>query len=415
MLQESREVPEDTSSPQLESSSAAASASGAPAAPSSPDKSSEAPAAFQIGTPPQSHLEPRSGSDPRSGGKDWSQGMGSAPPVVGGEGAPRLFPFVPADRSASAMEDLAENTREFQRRIGEAFPVDKMQNGLNAARGFMSWGFGRVAEKATKIGDDIADSEFAKETTRRLAEAEVVVSQQVNEASKMAEAGISRARTNLEQMQQDLQPTLNETQDRVREAATGIAEQVEPLAEKVRPHVEEAKEAAKTGIFTAFSNAAKTAIWFQSLGASNMDSEEEDEEFARSPLGEQAEASAAPVQAPMQMAPAQVSAPADTAVASASAAQRPSPPLAEADPEVAVPAVERQSRTATEEAAVTPKADSLVDMDSTLPQVATPSPTLATAPVVEDVSAANTDKIVEEAPKEEILSDVPAIAAEQAE
>ncbi|OLQ09856.1 hypothetical protein AK812_SmicGene6503 [Symbiodinium microadriaticum] len=53
-----------------------------------------------------------------------------------------------------------------------AFPMDKMQNGLGAAKNWVTWGWGNVVSSAKKIGDDIAKSEFVKETERLAQKAE---------------------------------------------------------------------------------------------------------------------------------------------------------------------------------------------------------------------------------------------------
>jgi len=394
MLQEVGEAPEEakpaTDAPAAPAAETPTSGSVVVEPPAEEEKqASPEPAAFLIGTPPQSHLEPRPGSgDPPAGIKDFPM-PGRSQSASSSDGAPRPFPFMPTPRGTSTLDDIAEDARDLQRRLGEAFPVDKMQNGLSAARGFMSWGFGRVAETATKISDDIAESEFAKETSRLVADAEVAVTKQVSEASKMAEAGLSRARTNFEQLQQDLQPSLTEAQEKVREVTTGISEQVEPIAEKVRPHVTEAKETAKTGLFSAFSQAAKTAIWFQSLGAHQSESEEE-EEFARSPQSDQAAAAAAPASAP-----------------SPSSMQKAAPPT--------TPAAPAEELSATTQTPNAPVALAKED-EAMLQRVVAPAPAAPPAPVVaSEVVADGIDSTLQAPEQAPEALDKPAIAPDHSE
>mmetsp|Transcript_45597 Transcript_45597/g.105803 ORF Transcript_45597/g.105803 Transcript_45597/m.105803 type:complete len:410 (+) Transcript_45597:71-1300(+) len=403
MLQECGEALEDAVPADLaaEATATEVAAIGSPEVepPAEEEKPAAAePAAFLIGTPPQPHLEARTTGSAEQG-KEFLPGRSQS--ASGSDGAARPLPFTPAPRSSSALDELAEDARDLQRRLGEAFPVDKMQNGFSAARGFMSWGFGRVAETATKISDDIAESEFAKETSRLVADAEVVVTKQVSEASKMAEASLSRARTNFEQLQQDLQPSLNEAQEKVREVTSGITEQVEPIAEKVRPHVTEAKETAKTGIFSAFSQAAKTAIWFQSLGAHQSDSEEE---FARSPQSDQEAAAAAPAAAPSAATMEQ---------ASSSAARAPKESLVAPQPEsltAEVAASTSGGSAPSSGASSTPAAEAKEDDDTLLQRVVAPAPAASpSAAVASEVLVAGLEPALEASEKAEDMLDKPAI------
>lgn len=155
----------------------------------------------------------------------------------------------------------------------DAFPTDSMQNGISAAKSFMSWGFGKVRESvregATKVRD-LSNSEFAVAETERFSEmverTGQIATQGANEAQRLAGVGFIRAKSGLEQLQQEIQAS--PTVEAAREKAAVMAEQA-------KPKLQEAGETAKTSFVGAMRSAANAAIWFQSLGATKFDSDDE--------------------------------------------------------------------------------------------------------------------------------------------
>merc|ERR1719356_291112 len=113
----------------------------------------------------------------------------------------------------------------------------------------MSWGFSQVVERATKIGDDVANSEFAWEVERALQRTGHAVDQGITEVASATEAGMSKVKQGIEKIGEDLQPTLATAEERTHEFVQSAA-----------PRIQES-------LFSAMSSAAKTAIWFQSLGS----------------------------------------------------------------------------------------------------------------------------------------------------
>merc|ERR1719210_1108215 len=100
-------------------------------------------------------------------------------------------------------------------------------------------------------------------------------------------SALTRAKTGLDQLGQDLQPTLEQT-----------SQQVGQAVENAKPVVKEVSENAKKGLLGAVTQAAKTAIWFQSFGASHSDSEGEGAPDSKAPGGSAASAAAAATEGP---------------------------------------------------------------------------------------------------------------------
>lgn len=216
-----------------------------------------------------------------------------SPPSFEGAGSSSAFP---GSRESAPVSPGGSKERVggMQKVLTEAFPIDKMSNGLGAAQKWMSWGFSKVAETATKIGDDISKTDLAKETEKLASKTEQVVGRTVSEVTNVTHGVVHTVQNAVHQVGQELQP------------------HVEKVEERASVIVKDAGENAKTGFFNVMGSAARTAIWFQSLGAHNSDSEEDG--GAGGPQKAQATRSAssetAPVQRPLVAQPV----PADDAV-----------------------------------------------------------------------------------------------------
>eukprot|EP00928_Gymnodinium_smaydae_P015956 TRINITY_DN15941_c0_g2_i1.p1 TRINITY_DN15941_c0_g2~~TRINITY_DN15941_c0_g2_i1.p1 ORF type:complete len:586 (-),score=109.91 TRINITY_DN15941_c0_g2_i1:175-1932(-) len=79
-------------------------------------------------------------------------------------------------------------------------------------------------------------------------------------------------RQSLVELKQELQPALDETA-----ASAEVAkDQAKELAEAMKPTLKEAGETARTSFVSLASSAARTAVWFQSLGAHRDDSDSDE-------------------------------------------------------------------------------------------------------------------------------------------
>lgn len=230
-------------------------------------------------------LAPAGGADPP--GPAAAPDAGPAAAVGGGEAARAAEPAAATPAAvgsgtvlnsgdAPGAGSVPDVDRPDKTPLSEAFPMEKMQSGIGAARSFMSWGFSKAAETAAKISDDISKSEALKEAERlaRTTGGEVV---------KAADRTKEYAKTSLGEIQNG--QTGAAVSENVKEmlgqaaASTEAAKvKAKELAENMKPTLDEAKETAKVSLFSAAASAAKTAIWFQSFGASPH-GESSDEEY----------------------------------------------------------------------------------------------------------------------------------------
>eukprot|EP00435_Cladocopium_sp_Y103_P069634 s456_g33.t1 len=132
------------------------------------------------------------------------------PPSASSESAPSI-PLAEAD-----TRDSSDDAPGMQKMMQEAFPMDKVQNGLGAAKSWVSWGWGNVVQGAKKIGDDIAKSEFVKETERIAQKAEDSLSQGASEAfrrvSQATDMAVNKAAETMTQLDQDIQSGIATTE-----------------------------------------------------------------------------------------------------------------------------------------------------------------------------------------------------------
>jgi len=169
-----------------------------------------------------------------------------------------------ATKASAADVNATQEQPGMQNFMQGAFPMDKMQNGLGAAKGWAAWGLGKVVEGASKVGDKVAEVDWAHEGTK--------LAQKTDQAvQKVTETATSKART----IGQDLQPGLEKTAAALQPGIEKTAQKAGELAEHMKPKLAEAGENAKKGLFAAASHAAATAIWFQSLGSAGVESDGE--------------------------------------------------------------------------------------------------------------------------------------------
>jgi len=196
------------------------------------------------------------------------------------------FIFYPLQRGEKTMWMTAGG---IQKMLQEAFPADKMQNSIDAAKSFASCGFDKVLQEATKVSDKVAEVDFVQEArtiaqktdqamqkgvqeVRSLPGKRPKVRDMVNaleqrmQVSKITEAASTKARA----LGQDLQPGLEKTAaalqpslDRTAQAAEIAKEKAGEFAGQMKPRIMEAHENAKKKIRKAASKAAATAAWFQ--------------------------------------------------------------------------------------------------------------------------------------------------------
>lgn len=219
-----------------------------------------------------------------------SSALGEGRPLTASQASPAASTATPppppiftagGDSSASTASAASES-------VQNAVPVDKLKNGIAAATSFMSWGWNRttakasevsakVSETTSKLSDDLAKTDWNTKSQEIAARTSEVLSQGASEAARLSEQGLTKAKSGIETISQELQPALSQTAAAAGAAKERTAEKLAEVSEKMQPQLAEAGETAKTGLFGFASSAAKTAIWFQSLGAHRDDSEDEDE------------------------------------------------------------------------------------------------------------------------------------------
>jgi len=184
---------------------------------------------------------------------------------TGAASAPGNGAKAPTAPDVSRAHGNQENLGGMQKMLQEAFPMDKMQDSvqtsLGTAQDFMSWGFSKVVEGATKVSDKVAEVDFAQEAQKFVQKTDEAMLMGAEEVSKLTEAATNQARV----LGQDFETGLEKTS----QAAELANKKASALAEQMQPKLLEAKK----GLFKAASTAAATAIWFQSLGSAGTDDE----------------------------------------------------------------------------------------------------------------------------------------------
>jgi len=195
---------------------------------------------------------------------------------TGAASAPGNGAKAPTAKRASRAQGNQETRGGMQKMLQEAFPMDKMQDSMQAslgtAQGFMSWGFSKVVEGATKMSDTVAEVDFAQEAQKFVQKTDEAIQMGAEEVSKLTEAATNQARV----IGQDFETTtLRPGLEQTAQAAELANKKASEFAEQMQPKLLEAHEKAKKGLFKAASTAAATAIWFQSLGSAGMESGDE--------------------------------------------------------------------------------------------------------------------------------------------
>jgi len=197
---------------------------------------------------------------------------------TGAASVPSNAKKAPVARGTSGANMGPGNPGGMQKMLQEAFPVDKMQGSMQAslgtAQGYMSWGFSKIVEGATKVSDTVAEVDFAQEAQNLVQKTDDVMQVGVEEVSKLTEVATNQARVlgqDLETRAATLRPGLEKTA----QAAELANKKASEFAEQMQPKILEAHEKAKKGLFKAASTAAATAIWFQSLASAGVESNDE--------------------------------------------------------------------------------------------------------------------------------------------
>jgi hypothetical protein len=245
----------------------------------------EGPVEIAIGTPPDENASP---AQPASPEDLWFPDPGP--------------PSVVAPPAKPARADDGEAARKTP--LEQAFPVDQLRHGTQAASQFFSWGFSQVKQQAQKAQDELNKSstfasaqkfvvDASEKTTVAIEQAGTQVITNVEKISTDVEkigtdvgakviTGVEKistdVKTGVDKMTSDIQPTISEAAASTSAAADVAREKTEELAQALKPAFREAQQSTKTALFSFASNAAKTAIWFQSLGSHNgPDSDDEQE------------------------------------------------------------------------------------------------------------------------------------------
>lgn len=156
-------------------------------------------------------------------------------------------------RESQASDDI------FTEGLKNAFPMDKIAKGGAAAKDFFSWGFGKVTEEARKVEKAVAESDFGK--TIKTEVDKVKENEAVKNTMNKVQHGVTEVTGRMSQV---IDPALENAKSKTAE-----------VADHMKPHIEVAKEQTKTGFQALASTAVKTAIWFQSMGATGFDSDDE--------------------------------------------------------------------------------------------------------------------------------------------
>jgi len=182
-----------------------------------------------------------------------------------------------------------EKSGGMQKMLQQAFPADKMQISIDAAKSFASSGFDKVLQEATKVSDKVAEVDFVQGARTLAQKTDQAMQRGVHEVrslpgkrpkvrdmvnaieQRMQVSNITgAASTKARALGQDLQPGLKKTAaalqpglERTAQAVEIAKERAGEFAEQMKPRIIEAHENAKKKICKAASEAAATAAWFQ--------------------------------------------------------------------------------------------------------------------------------------------------------
>lgn len=273
-----------------------ATASAEPRA-SSADAPRSEPVEISIGTPPRGPDSPPSSGPPSSPEDDiWSSSVAS------GVAEPSRAPAAPA---AVRQPSVSDEDGRPKSALEQAIPIDQLRQGTAAAASFFSWGFSQVREKAVEAHEEVSKSGgYARASTF------------VNQTASQANTVIEQASAGIEQVGCQAKANLDQLGTQANDGISKISNDLQPAlndavaaAEAMKPKLREAKETARSSLFGFAAGAAKTAIWFQSLGAHRDDSSDEEHSPAaarpQSGSTQQAASNSAPAQQSQMAAPQQ--------------------------------------------------------------------------------------------------------------
>jgi len=226
--------------------------------------------------------------------------VGSIPEAVEQVPQPQLaFQAVRGEPTTACTDQ--EKSGGIQRRLQEAFPADKMQNSIAAAKCFASYGFGKVLQGATGMSDKVAKVDVVQEALTIAQKTDQAMQKGVQrvrskspkmrdmlnsvqgvrskspkmhdvldaieqrmQVSKITGAASTKARA----LGQDLKPGLEKTAaafqpglERTAKVAEIAKEKAGACAEQMKPRIMEAHENAKKTICQASWKAVETAAY----------------------------------------------------------------------------------------------------------------------------------------------------------
>lgn len=169
----------------------------------------------------------------------------------------------PLKRESTFLDDVAEEVKN-------VIPTDKIKKGGVAAVSFLSWGYSKVKAEAVKLEKTVANSELGKSIKESEAAKQAAMYSSI--AGENIKSGAGKLKHNAEALKRDLiDPNLGDATKKTAD-----------VAESMKPHLKIAKDQTTKGIHNIGSAAVKTAIWFQSMGASGFESDD-NEDIPRRP------------------------------------------------------------------------------------------------------------------------------------
>lgn len=169
----------------------------------------------------------------------------------------------PLRRESTFVEEVAEEVRNM-------IPTEKIKKGGTAAVSFLSWGYSKFKEEAGKLEKTVANSELGKSIKESEAAKQAAIYSSI--AGENIKSGAGKLKHNAEALKRDLiDPNLGDAKKTTAD-----------VAESMKPHLKTAKDQTTKGIHNIGSAAVKTAIWFQSMGASGFESDD-NEDIPRRP------------------------------------------------------------------------------------------------------------------------------------
>ncbi|CAD7951336.1 unnamed protein product [Amoebophrya sp. A25] len=177
-----------------------------------------------------------------------------------------------ATSAASSSNRPRTDSGEVEDPFAEIIPVDRIMRGAEAAKSFFSWGLSQVAEQINESEAGRNLTIKAKEATQGWLQAESTVRaslrQGFSDTSELMSEGLREIRADFDAVAQD------------------VTVSTADVSESLKPKIAASRENFKKFASSAATSAASAAIWFQSMGRVDADSDEEKGEGKRTVVGE---------------------------------------------------------------------------------------------------------------------------------